>query len=350
MEFTAKQIAGYVDGTVVGNADATVRTFAKIEEAGKGALTFMANPAYEHYLYETEASVVLVNKDYEPSRPIQATLIKVADAREALGLLLQLYEKSQPRHEGQSPLAYVAPTAKIGKDVFLAPFAAVGDGAEIGDSAQLHPHATVGARAKVGKGTVMYPNSVVYHDCVVGNQCILHAGCVVGADGFGFAPTPDGYEKIPQIGNVVVEDDVEIGANTCIDRATMGSTVIKKGVKLDNLVQIAHNCVVGENTVMSAQVGVAGSTKIGRWCMMAGQVGVAGHAVIADRTTGAAKAGIAGSIIKEGTTVLGIPAFDARRFARSQAVFRNLPQMSQDVEALKKEIAQLKEQLNLKTE
>ena len=348
MEFTAKQIAGYVDGTLVGNADAHVSTFAKIEEAGKGALTFMANPAYEHYLYQTEASVVLVNKDFEPAQPVSATLIKVTDAREALGLLLQLYEKSQPRHEGQSSLAYVAPTAKIGKNVFLAPFSAVGDGAEIGDGAQLHPHATVGAHAKVGKDTIRYPTSVVYHDCVAGGGCILHAGCVIGADGFGFAPTAEGYEKIPQIGNVVIEDNVEIGANTCIDRATMGSTVVKKGVKLDNLVQIAHNCVVGENTVMSAQVGVAGSTKIGQWCMMAGQVGVAGHATIADRTIGGAKAGIAGSIVKEGNTVLGIPAIDARRFARSQAVFRNRPQMSQDVEALKRELAQLKEQLNKK--
>lgn len=333
-----------MDGTVVGNADATVRTFAKIEEAGKGALTFMANPAYEHYLYETEASVVLVNKDYEPSRPIQATLIKVADAREALGLLLQLYEKSQPRHEGQSPLAYVAPTAKIGKDVFLAPFAAVGDGAEIGDSAQLHPHATVGARAKVGKGTVMYPNSVVYHDCVVGNQCILHAGCVVGADGFGFAPTPDGYEKIPQIGNVVVEDDVEIGANTCIDRARLDTTIVKRGAKIDNLCQIAHNCEVGEDSVMCGCSAMSGSTKIGNRVILAGQAGLNGHIEICDDVIIGGQCGVTKDIHEKGFYI-GSPATPHITYKKRESVVVRLPQILKELHDLEKEVARLKEEL-----
>lgn len=339
-------IAQQVGGTIEGDPEAKISTFSKIEEGTEGAITFLANPKYEHYLYETKASIVLVNQDFQPSQPVAATLIRVPNAYECIAKLLQLYEQSKPKHEGISPLAYVAPTAKLGKNVFLAPFVAIGDGAEVGDNAQLHPHATVGAHAKIGEGTIMYSNAVVYHDCIVGRHCILHAGSVIGADGFGFAPTADGYEKIPQLGIVTLEDDVEVGANTCIDRSTMGTTVIKKGVKLDNLVQVAHNVVVGENTVMSAQCGVAGSTKIGSWCMFGGQVGIAGHATIADRTHSGAQAGIAGSVIKEGQTIIGSPAIDARKFARSNAVFRNLPEMFSELNALRKEVEQLKKQLN----
>lgn len=345
MEITAQQIAAYINGVVEGNPDAKVNNFAKIEDGFEGALSFLANPQYEHYIYETKSSVVLVSKDFKPTKSVAATLIRVDNPYESIAVLLKLYESMKPKHVGIDPLAYVASTAKIGKDVFLAPFAAVGDYAEIADGAQLHPHATVGARAKVGENTIMYSNSVVYHDCKVGNNCILHAGCVIGADGFGFAPTANGYEKIPQIGIVTIEDDVEIGANTCIDRSTMGTTIIHRGVKLDNLVQIAHNVEVGANTVMSAQAGVAGSAKIGEWCMLGGQVGVAGHIVVGDRVNAGAQSGIPGGrLIKQGNcTVMGYPAIEHANFARSAAALKNLPELVKEVNELRKEIEQLKQ-------
>lgn len=346
MEFTAKQIAEFIQGTVEGDENASVHTFAKIEEGIPGAISFLSNPKYESFIYETQSSVVLVNNDFTPSKPVQTTLIRVSNAYESLAKLLALYESMKPKRTGIDPLAYVAPTAKIGKDVYIAPFAAVGDHAEIGDGTALHPHATVGAGAKVGSQCIMYPNSTVYHDCKVGNGCILHAGSVIGADGFGFAPSASGYDKIPQIGIVILEDNVEVGANACVDRATMGATVIHQGVKIDNLVQVAHNVEVGSHTVMCAQVGVAGSTKIGEWCTFTGQVGIAGHAVIGDKVIAGAQAGIAGSIRKGNVTVQGSPAIDAKNFARSSVVFKNLPEMYSDVNRMKKEIAELKELLN----
>ena len=342
MEFSAEMIAGLIEGTIVGDPQAKVNNFAKIEEGKPGCISFLANPKYAHYIYETESTIVLVNNDFEPEKEIKATLIKVPNAYEALAKLLKIYESMKPKRSGIAPLAYVAPTAKIGKDVFMAPFSAVGDYAEIGDGAQLHPHATVGAHASIGKDTIMYSNSVVYHDCKVGNRCILHAGCVIGADGFGFAPTENGYEKIPQIGIATIEDDVEIGANTCVDRATMGSTYVRKGVKLDNLVQIAHNDDIGSHTVMSAQVGVAGSTKIGEWCMFGGQVGIGGHSTIANRTMVGAQTGIPNNVKKEGQTLQGSPALDAKNFWKSSAVFKNLPEMWSDLIKMKKEIEELK--------
>ena len=343
MEFKAEQIAQLIGGTVDGDKDIAVNSFAKIEEGKQGAISFLANMNYEHFIYETQSSVVLVQKDFKPSKPVSATLIRVDNPYESVAKLLQIYESMKPKHSGIDPLAYIAPTAKVGKDVFMAPFSAVGDYAEIADGAQLHPHATVGARAKVGKNTIMYSNSVVYHDCVVGNDCILHAGCVIGADGFGFAPTPDGYEKIPQIGNVVIEDNVEIGANTCVDRSTMGSTVVHKGVKLDNLVQIAHNVEVGANTVMSAQAGVAGSAKIGEWCMLGGQVGVAGHIKVGDRVYAGAQSGLPGgrSLEKGNVTVMGYPAIDHRNFAKSAAAYKNLPELVKQVNELQKKVDEL---------
>lgn len=346
MEFSAKQIAEFLQGTIEGNESATVSTFSKIEEGVPGAISFLANQAYEQYIYETKSSIVLVNDSFQATKPVSATLIRVPNAYEAVAKLLQLYESMKPKKVGVSSLAFIDPTAKIGKDCYIGPFVAIGPNVTIGEGCVLHPHVTVGEGASVGDNTEIYSNAVIYHGCKVGNRCILHAGCVIGADGFGFAPSANGYDKIPQIGIVTIEDDVEIGANTCIDRSTMGSTYVRNGVKLDNLVQIAHNTDIGAHTVMSSQVGVAGSTKIGEWCMLAGQVGVAGHVKIADRTIGAAKAGIAGPINKPGSTVLGIPAIDSRKFARCNAVFRNLPEMSQDVQALKREIAALKEQLN----
>lgn len=345
MEFSAKQIAAFVQGEIVGDENATVHTFAKIEEGVPGALSFLSNPKYTPYIYETKSSIVLVNKDFIPEQPINATLIKVNNAYESLAKLMTLYEQSHPKRVGIDPLAYVAPTAQIGKDVYLAPFACVGDGAIVGDGTELHPHATVGRNAKVGANCILYAHATVYHDCIVGNNCIMHAGSVVGADGFGFAPTPDGYEKIPQIGIAILEDNVEIGANTCIDRATMGATIIHKGVKLDNLVQIAHNVEVGANTVMASQVGVAGSTKIGEWCMFGGQVGIAGHITIGDKVNLGAQSGVPGSL-KANQQLIGTPPMEMKPYFKSQAIFRKLPDMYKEMSALRKELEELKQQLN----
>jgi UDP-3-O-[3-hydroxymyristoyl] glucosamine N-acyltransferase len=345
MEFSAKQIAEFIQGTIVGDENATVHTFAKIEEGIPGAISFLSNPKYTHYIYDTQSSIVLVNKDFEPEKEIKATLIKVDNAYESLAKLLNLYEMSKPKKTGVDPLAYIAPTAKIGENVYIAPFACVGDNAEIGDNTSLHPHATVGSGAKVGSNCVLYPHATIYHDCRVGNNCILHAGSVVGADGFGFAPSPEGYEKIPQIGIAILEDNVEIGANTCIDRATMGATIIRKGVKLDNLIQIAHNVEVGSNTVMASQVGVAGSTKIGEWCMLGGQVGVAGHITIGNKVNMGAQSGVHGSI-KDGEALIGTPPIGLKNYFKSSAVFKKLPDMYLELNSLKKEIEELKKQLN----
>jgi UDP-3-O-[3-hydroxymyristoyl] glucosamine N-acyltransferase len=345
MEFSAKQIAGLIGGVVEGNENATVSTFSKIEEGIPGAISFLANPKYAHYLYTTKSSVVLVNKDFKLEQNITTTLIRVDNAYEAIARLLTAYESMKPKRTGVHSLAYVAESAKIGKDCYIAPFAYVGDNAVIGDNTQIYTHTVVEAGAHVGSDCILYPNVSVYHDCKIGNRVILHSGCVIGADGFGFAPSEEGYEKIPQIGIVTIEDDVEIGANTCVDRSTMGSTYVRKGTKLDNLVQIAHNVDVGSNTVMSAQVGVAGSTKIGEWCMFGGQVGITGHATIANRTMTGAQAGIAGSVRKEGLTLQGSPAIDAKNFMRSSAVFKNLPDMYREMNAMKKELEDMKARL-----
>ena len=345
MEFSAEIIAGLIGGTIVGDPKAKVNNFAKIEEGKPGCISFLANDKYEHYIYETESSVVLVNNNFEPKHEIKATLIKVENAREAVTKLLQVYESMKPKRTGISDLAFIDPTAKIGKDCYIGPFVAIAEGVEIGDGCVFHPHVTIGKNAVIGDNTEIYSNAVIYHDCKVGKRCILHAGCVIGADGFGFEPTEKGYDKIPQIGIAIIEDDVEIGANTCIDRAVMGATIIHKGVKLDNLIQIAHNDEIGAHTVMSAQVGIAGSTKIGEWCMFGGQVGIAGHATIADKTMAGAQAGIPNNIKTPGTAVQGTPAIDVKTFWKSSAIFKNLYQMWADMNAIKKEIKALKDEL-----
>lgn len=345
MEFSAEMIAGLIGGTVDGDPKVTVNNFAKIEEGKPGCISFLSNDKYEHYIYDTESSIVLVSNNFVPKQEIKATLIRVADARGAVAKLLQIYESMKPKRKGISELAFIDPTAKIGKDCYIGPFVAIAEGVEIGDGCVFHPHVTIGRNAKVGNNTEIYSNAVIYHDCKVGNNCILHAGCVIGADGFGFEPTEDGYEKIPQIGIAIIEDDVEIGANTCVDRAVMGATIIHKGVKLDNLVQIAHNDEIGSHTVMSAQVGIAGSTKVGEWCMFGGQVGIAGHATIADKTMAGAQAGIPNSVKKPGTAVQGTPAIDAKAFWKSSAIFKNLYQMWADMNEVKKEIKALKDEL-----
>lgn len=342
MEFSAKQIAEYLGGVIEGNENASVKTFAKIEEGVPGAISFLANAQYAHYLYDTDSSIVLINKDFKLEKAVKATLIRVDNAYEAIARLLTLYQSTVQKRTGVHPMACVAATAEIGENTYIGPFAYIGEHAVIGKGCQIYAGAVVEERANLGEDCILYPNVSVYHDCKIGNRVILHSGCVIGADGFGFAPAAEGYEKIPQIGIVTIEDDVEIGANTCVDRSTMGSTYIRKGVKLDNLVQVAHNCEVGSNTVMSAQVGVAGSTKIGEWCMFGGQVGIAGHAVIGDRVLSGAQAGIAGSIRKGHVTVQGSPAIDAKNFMRSSVVFKYLPELQSELNRLKKEVEALK--------
>ena len=346
MEFSAKQIAEFIHGVIVGDENATVHTFAKIEEGVPGAISFLSNPKYTHYIYETKSTIVLVNKDFEPERPVNATLIKVDNAYESVAKLLTLYEMSKPKKTGIHPLACIDPTAKIGKDVYIDAFAYVGANAVIGDGVALHPHATVCENAVIGENSILYPNVTVYHDCRVGKRCILHAGSVVGADGFGFAPSPEGYEKIPQIGIAMLEDDVEIGANTCVDRATMGATIVHKGVKLDNLIQIAHNVEVGSHTVMASQVGMAGSTKVGEWCMFGGQVGLAGHIRVCNHVNIGAQSGIPGTVKGDYLSIMGSPAIDAKQFFKSSVIYKKLPDMYQTLNRMEKEIEELKKQLN----
>lgn len=345
MEFSAKEIATFIQGEVVGDEDIKVHTFAKIEEGIPGAISFLANPKYTPYIYKTQSSIVLVNRDFIPDQEIKTTLIKVDDAYKSLAKLLNFHEQSKPKHVGIDSLAFVAETAKIGKDVYIAPFAYVGEQAEIGDNTVIHPHVTIGSNAKVGSDCIIYANATIYHDCRVGNHCILHAGCVIGADGFGFAPTLQGYEKIPQIGIVLLEDNVEIGANTCIDRATMGATIIHSGAKLDNLIQIAHNDEIGSHTVMAAQVGIAGSTKIGEWCMIGGQVGIAGHIRIGNKVNLGAQSGVPNNL-KDGSQLIGTPPMEIKPYFKSAAVYRKLPDLYLELNALRKELNELKKQLN----
>ena len=344
MEFTAEQIANVIGGRVEGNKDAKVHTFAKIEEGTEGAISFLSNPKYTHYLYDTKSSIVIVNEDVELEKDVDATLIRVPNACESIAKLLQIYEASKPKKTGVAPQAYIAPSAKLGNNCYVGPFAYVGEGAEVGDGCQIYPHAVVGDNVKVGSNCIFYPNTTIYQGCKIGNNVTIHAGSVIGADGFGFAPGADGYDKIPQIGIVVIEDNVEIGANTCVDRSTMGATVIHKGVKLDNLVQVAHNVEIGENTVMSAQVGIAGSTKVDSWCMFGGQVGLAGHITIGDKTFLGAQSGVPGSL-KGGEELIGTPPMNPRQYFKSQAIFRRLPDMYKDLNDAKKIIEELNEKI-----
>lgn len=344
MEFTAEQIANVIGGRVEGNKDAKVHTFAKIEEGTEGAISFLSNPKYTHYLYNTKSSIVIVNEDLELEKDVDATLIRVKNAYESIAKLLQIYEASKPKKTGVAPQAYIAPSAKLGNNCYVGPFAYVGEGAEIGDGCQIYPHAVIGDNVKVGTNCIFYPNTTIYQGCKIGNNVTIHAGSVIGADGFGFAPSADGYDKIPQIGIVVIEDNVEIGANTCVDRSTMGATVIHKGVKLDNLVQVAHNVEIGENTVMSAQVGIAGSTKVGSWCMFGGQVGLAGHITIGDKTFLGAQSGVPGSL-KGGEELIGTPPMNPRAYFKSQAIFRRLPDMYKDLNDARKKIEELNEKI-----
>jgi UDP-3-O-[3-hydroxymyristoyl] glucosamine N-acyltransferase len=340
MKFSAKDIAALAGGKVEGNPDATVGTLAKIEEGKPGALSFLSNPAYAQYIYTTAATVVIVNNDFvaEQALPKDLTLVRVPDARAAFAKLLEAYNQFRMNKVGVDASASVSSSAKIGKDVYIGAKAVIGDNVVIADKAKIYPNVTVGDNAKVGQNTIIYPGVVVYHDCVIGNNCILQSGTIVGGDGFGFQPNSDNnYAKVPHIGNVIIEDHVEIGANTTIDRATMGSTIIRRGVKLDNLIQIAHNVEIGENTVIAAQSGVAGSTKIGKNCLIGGQVGIIGHLVIGDGVKIAAQSGI-GSNIPDNEIMQGSPAFQIGDYKRSYVMFRSLPNLADKIKELEKKI------------
>ena len=341
MKFSAKDIAALVSGKTEGNPDASVTKLAKIEEGVPGSLSFLSNPQYAPYIYTTGASIVIVNDDFvaEQELPAGLTLIRVPEARSAFAKLLGAYNQFRLNKTGVDALAYVSPSAKIGTNVYIGAFAYVGDHVVIGDNTKIHPHVHLGDNASVGNNTILYSGVRVYHDCVIGNDCICQSGTIIGGDGFGFQPnSTNNYQKVPHIGNVVIEDHVEIGANTTVDRATLGSTIIRKGVKLDNLIQVAHNVEIGENTVIAAQTGIAGSTKIGRDCMIGGQVGIIGHLQIGDRVKIAAQSGI-GSNIKDDEIMQGSPAFSIGDYKRSYVVFRNLPEISDKVKNIEKKLA-----------
>lgn len=341
MEFTAEMIAGFLEGEIVGDKNAKVWTIAKIEEGTNGALSFLSNPKYESYIYDSESSIIIVNKSFEPQREVKATLIKVEDAYGCFAKLLELYAANKPRKKGISPQAYISESAKVGDDCYIGEFASVSDKATIGKGCLIYPRVYIGDNVKIGDNVTLYPGVTIYEECVLGNNVIIQSGAVIGGDGFGFAPNPEGgFDKIPQLGNVVIEDDVEIGANTCIDRATMGSTFIRKGVKLDNLIQLGHNTDIGANTVAAAQVGIAGSTKIGSNCMFGGQVGIIGHIKIGDKVQIGSQSGLSHNT-NDGSIVMGSPAMPISQHHRVMAVYRNLPQLSMDVHALKKEVEKL---------
>lgn len=342
MEFTAKQIAEFIQGRVEGDENAAIHTFAKIEEGVPGAISFLSNPKYTHYLYDTKSSIVLINEEVELEKPVSATLIRVKNAYECVAKLLQLYESMKPKKSGIDPLASISPKATIGENVYIGAFAVIGDGVVIGNGTQIYPHTVIGDGVTIGKNGLFYPNVTIYQGCKIGKNVTIHAGSVIGADGFGFAPNTEGYDKIPQIGIVVIEDNVEIGANTCIDRSTMGQTIIHNGVKLDNLIQVAHNCEIGENTVMSAQVGLAGSTKIGSWCMVGGQAGFSGHIHVADKTYVGAQCGVIKNTKGNGETLIGSPAMDPKVFFKAKAIYQKLPDMYRQIAQLQREIEELK--------
>lgn len=345
MEFTAQQIAAFLKGTVEGDPEVKVCTFSKIEEAQSGSITFLANPKYAHYIYETEASIVLVNQDFVPEKPIKATRVRVANAYASLAMLLTMVEQAKPKKIGVDANASIAASASLGEDCYVGSFAYIGEGAKIGAGSKIYPFAYIGDNVTVGDNCIVYPHVSVYADCRIGDRCIIHSGAVIGSDGFGFAPDGESYNKIPQVGNVVLEEDVEIGANTAIDRAVMGSTVIRKGVKLDNLIQIAHNVEIGENTVMASQVGIAGSTKVGKHCVFGGQVGLGGHITIGDNVSLGAQSGVI-SNLKAGSNLMGSPAMEVKTFFKSSAVMRRLPDIYKSLGDMQREIEQLKEKLN----
>ena len=339
MKFTAQQIAEILNGEILGNAKVEVNSLAKIEEGNKGDLCFLANEKYTQYIYTTKASIVLVNTSFTSNKEISSTLIKVKDAYSSFSQLLKLYNKMQFNEVGVSKKSDIDEKISIGDTVFIGAFTSICEGVQIGKNVKIYPNCYIGKNVTIGDNTIIYPNVSIYHNCIIGNNNIIHSGVVIGSDGFGFALGDDNnYSKISQIGNVITDDDVEVGANTTIDRATMGSTKIGKGVKLDNLIQIAHNVEVGDHTVIAAQVGIAGSSRIGKNCMIGGQTAISGHLIIANEVKIAGQSGIASSIKKVGKIVQGPMAFDIRDFQRSYIIFKKLPDLYKTVNSIKKQM------------
>lgn len=346
MQFTATQIAEIINGEIEGEPDVAVSSFGKLEEATEGQLAFLANPKYEEFLYTTRASIIIINTSLEVAHKLSATLIRVPDAYSSFAVILTAYSQlAKANLTGIQQPSFIANSAKIGGNAFVGAFTYVGNNAIIGNNVKLYPQVYVGDNVIIGDNTILYPGVKIHHDCVIGKSVAIHAGSVIGGDGFGFAPQDDGsFKKVPQIGNVLVEDNVEIGANTTIDRATLGSTIIKYGAKLDNLIQIAHNVEIGANTVIAAQSGVSGSTKIGKNVMIGGQAGIVGHIQIADGTKINAQSGVAKSIKLPNTAVTGSPAYDYGQSMRSQILSRNLPEMEKRIKELEQLVEKLKKE------
>lgn len=346
MIFTAKQIAGLLGGEVEGDPSAEVSKLSKIEEGVPGSLSFLSNPQYTPYIYTTDASVVIVSKDLVLEQPVKktCTLIRVAEPRNAFAKLLDTYNQVKHNKKGTEEPSHIAKSAKLGENLYIGAFAYIGENVTIGNNVKLFPNVFVGDNSVIGDNTVVYAGVRIYSESIIGKHCTLHSGVIVGGDGFGFTPNSENnYQKVPHIGNVIIEDHVEIGSNTTIDRATLGSTIIRKGVKLDNLIQVAHNVEIGENTVIAAQSGIAGSTKIGKNCLIGGQVGIVGHLVIADEVKIAAQSGIGHSITNKGEIVQGSPAFGIGDYKRSYVMFRNLPDLSNKIKELEKILSELKQ-------
>ena len=342
MEFTAQQIAEFLGGEVQGNPLVSVNDFSKIEEGRPGTLSFLSNPKYSHYIYNSQASIILINKDFKPEKEVQATLIRVTDAYQSLAVLLSLVDQMKPKKTGISSLSFISESAEIGENAYIEPFVYIGENVKIKKNAIIHAGCSIDDNCKIGENAILYAGVKMYTNCEIGNNCILHSGVVIGSDGFGFAPTEDGsYKKIPQMGNVVLEDNIEIGANTVIDRATLGSTIIHKGVKLDNLIQIAHNVEIGENTVIAAQTGISGSAKLGKRCILGGQVGLAGHIQMADGTIIGAQAGVGGTIKEPNQKIQGSPAISMSNFYKSAVALRDLPELQKTIFAMQKRIEEL---------
>lgn len=343
MEFTINQIAAILQGEVEGNGQEKVKTIGKIQEAKKGAITFLANPKYEEFIYSSEASAVIVKQDFQATKPLQTTLIRVADPYSGFTQLLEEYDKITSFSKiGVENPSFISADTQLGENIYRGAFSYIGADVKIGNNVKIYPHTYIGDNVTIGDNCIFYSGAKIYADTVIGNNCILHSGVVIGSDGFGFAPREDGtYKKIPQLGNVILRDNVEIGANTVVDCATLGSTIIDEGVKLDNLVQIAHNVEIGANTVIASQSGISGSTKFGKNCVVAGQVGVVGHIEIADRVTLAAKTGLSNSVKKEGSVKFGYPAMDHREYLKSHAIFRNLPELRERINELEKKVLNL---------
>lgn len=344
MEFTARQIADLLKGKIEGKEDAKVYRLDKIEEGAEGGLTFLANPKYTPFIYTTKASVVIVDHTFVAEQTVSSTMIRVENAYQSFVKLLEIYNQIQRDKKGIEQPSFVSTTATLGKDIYIGAFAYIGNNVKVGNNVKIYPQVYIGDNVSIGDNTTLFAGARIYSDCIIGKDCTIHSGTIIGADGFGFTPnSANQYNKVAQIGNVILEDHVDVGANTTIDRATLGSTIIRKGVKLDNLIQIAHNVEIGENTVIAAQTGVAGSTKIGKDCMIGGQVGIVGHITIADKVKIAAQSGIGSSITNEGEILQGSPAFGIGDYKRTYVVFRKLPALEKRIQELEQMIADLKQ-------